>query len=128
VGDVTVKKLNTRESAAAALISELGIEIKEGPYYRLKVATRPGRDDVHLFRVRAVIGKDKAAELGLTFSKKEDWSRERSLRFIGTVVDEALVSVKAIGPGARKRASANASKYRKKPKRDGPVVYVRPRK
>tara|TARA_B100001123_G_scaffold348512_1_gene397989 strand:+ start:2124 stop:2603 length:480 start_codon:yes stop_codon:yes gene_type:complete len=99
-------------ATAAHLIREMGVKIKSGPYHNLRRATRIGKEDVHLFRVRTVLTKKQAGTLGLEYPEKTNWALERSLRFLGTVNKETglLESLKPIGSSDRKKLGKNVTK------------------
>ena len=110
---------------AAAIISSMGVKIKEGPYHRPPTGDSNSH---HMFRVRTVVSKKEAVALGLNTPKGEDWTRVRSIRFFGRVVDGDISDLQAIGQGERKRSLQRRPGRRSRSKSAGPRVVRRPSK
>lgn len=88
------------EQDAARLIRKEGWSIAKGPYFNANLARR----GIYVWSIKTILDARELKERGIKVHKSgKQAGGERKVRFLGEVVDGALVSVRHISTSERKK-------------------------
>ena len=109
------------EQDAARLIREAGWKIALGPFYNTNRASK----GEHVWSIKAVLSKQELTARGIKATKASPPGSQRTVRFLGVVVDGILVSVEHLTSSGRKKlARGGPRRKRRKTKPKGGTSLV----
>lgn len=102
------------EQDAARLIREAGWKIAKGPYINSRLLAR----GIYMWSIKSHLSAEDLKRRGITLHKKNKGpNSERTVRFVGEVVDGILISVRHVSTSERKKIGGRAWRPGRKSKK-----------